>query len=62
MVLAFIENVLNRGIFTYAPVPHWKLPTEFFENLFPSTAERGGENYDLLYRNSTRKYGDDLEH
>ena len=23
--------------------------------------ERGGENYDLLYKNSNRKYEDDLE-
>ena len=33
-----------------------------FENLFPPTAERGGENSDLLYQNSVRKYEDDLEH
>ena len=33
-----------------------------FENLFPSTAERGGGNYDLLYQNSVRKDEDDLEH
>ena len=33
-----------------------------FENLFPSTAERGGGNYYLLYQNSVRKYKDDLEH
>ena len=24
--------------------------------------EKGGENYDLLYQNSIRKYEDDLEH
>ena len=34
----------------------------FFENLFPSAAERGGGNYDLLYQHSVRKYEDDLEH
>ena len=34
----------------------------FFENLFPSTAERGGGNYDLHYQSSFRKYEDDLEH
>ena len=33
-----------------------------FENLFPPTAEKGGENCDLLYQNSVRKYEDDLEH
>ena len=26
------------------------------KNLFPPLAERGGENYDLLYQNSVRKY------
>ena len=39
-----------------------ELQAELLENLFPLTAERGGENYDLLYQNSIRKYGDDLEH
>ena len=33
-----------------------------FENLFPSTAERGRGNYDFLYQDSVRKYEDDLEH
>ena len=32
------------------------------ENLFLPTTERGGENYDLFYQNSIRKYEDDLEH
>ena len=59
----FLENaLLNRSIFTHVAVPYSKLQAEFFENLFPPTAERGGENYDLLYQNSIRKYEDDLEH
>ena len=62
MVFTFLENALNLGIFTHAPVPHSKLQPEFFENLFPPTAERGGEKYDLLYQNSIGKYEDDLEH
>ena len=33
-----------------------------FENLFLSTAEKVGENYDLHYQNSIGKYEDDLEH
>ena len=33
-----------------------------FKNLFPTTVERSGGNYDLLYQNSIRKYEDDLEH
>ena len=33
-----------------------------FENLFPSTAERSGGNYELFYQDSIRKYDDDLEH
>ena len=62
MVLIFLQNALNLGIFTHVPVLHSELQAEFFENLFPPTAERGGENYDLLYQNSIRKYEDDLEH
>ena len=50
IVFTFLENPLNIGIFIHAPVPHTKLQAEFFENLFPPTAERGGENYDLLYQ------------
>ena len=48
--------------FTHNPIPHSKLHPEFFENLFPPTAERGGENYDLLYQNSIRANEDYLEH
>ena len=44
VVLTFLENALNQGIFTHAPVPDSKLLTECFENLFPPTAERGEEN------------------
>ena len=47
MVLAFRENALNPGIFIDAPVPK----AEIFENLFPSTAGRGGEKHELLYQN-----------
>ena len=34
----------------------------FFRKSVSSTTERGGGNYDLLYQNSIRKYGDGLEH
>ena len=57
-----MENALNLDIFTHAPVPHSKLQAEFFEIFFLWTAERGEENYDLLYQNSIRKYEDNLEH
>ena len=50
IVFTFLENALNLGIFTHATIPHLKLQPELFENLFPPTAESGGENYDLLYR------------
>ena len=54
MAFTFWENAL---------IPHSKTPGwKCFENPFPSTAERGGENYDLLYQNSIGKYKDDLEH
>ena len=44
MVFTFLENVLNLGIFTHAPVPHSKFQVEFFEILFPPKAESGREN------------------
>ena len=63
MVFTFLENTLNLGIFIHAcPFPHSKLQADFLENLFLQTAERVGENYDLLHQNSVRKYEDDLEH
>ena len=58
MVFFSLENALNLDTFTHAPIPHSKLQTELFENLFPPIAERGIENYDLLYQNSNRKYED----
>ena len=62
VAFTFLESALNLGIFTHVPVPKSKLQGEFFENLFPPTAGRGGENYDLLYQNSIKKYEDELEH
>ena len=57
------KSALYLGIFAhFYPVPHSKLQANFFVNLFPPVAERVGENYDLLYQNSIRKYEDDLEH
>ena len=35
--------------------------SQHFKICFPQD-EGGGENYDLLYQNSIRKYKDDLEH
>ena len=52
-----MENALNVSIFTQASVSYSKFPAEFFKNVFLRTAESGGENYDLLYQNSIRKYG-----
>ena len=59
VMFASLENALNLGIFTHAPVSHSELHVEFFKNLFPKTAERGGTK---LYQNSIRKYEDDLQH
>ena len=50
MVFTFLENALNLGIFTHGSVPHSKLQAKIFENLFPPTAERGGENYDCFIK------------
>ena len=64
----FYSSPIGRGIgrrklsrhrqkkITHSPRQH------SFKNLFQTTAERGGENYDLLDQNSVRKYEDDLEH
>ena len=49
-----LENFLKSMVFS------WK--SECFENLCPSTEERGGESYALLYQNSIRRYEDELEH
>ena len=62
MVLTLLENALNLGIFTHAPIPCLKLQPELFEDLLPPTAQRVGEKYDLLYQNSIRKYEDDFEY
>ena len=43
MVNTFLKNALNLGIFAHAPIPHWEIQAEFFENLFPLTAERGSK-------------------
>ena len=44
MVFTFLKSGLNLRIITHAHVP------QVFENLFPSTAEGGGENCNLLYQ------------
>ena len=62
MLVTFLENTLNLGIFTHAPLPHSNLQVEYLEKMFPPTAERGGECYDLVYQAPIRKYEDDLEH
>ena len=41
------------------PVPHSKVQAGFLENPFPQD-ERSGENHDLLYKNSIKKYEDDF--
>ena len=61
MMFTFLENALNLDIFTHALILHSKIQAEFFENRFPPTVERGGENYDLLYQKSNRKYEGNLE-
>ena len=64
LAFTFLENAFIRGIFTYASpiqnsLPSSEVPRQkeithsprqhCLENLFNSTAERGWENYDLLY-------------
>ena len=62
MVFRFLKNTLNLGILTHGTVAYSELHAELFENLFPPTTEKSGENYDLLYQNLISKNQDDLEH
>ena len=49
-MLFTLENALNLGFFTHAPVTHSKLQVQYFENMFPPWPRtRGGGKYDLLY-------------
>ena len=60
MMLIFLENAFNLGIFTHAPVLHSKHQAEVFENPFSPTAKRGGENYGKILRKPWYVYEDDL--
>ena len=44
------------------PTPPYPPRQQFFENLFPPTAEKGGGKDDLFHQNSVRKYEHDLGH
>ena len=63
VVFTFLENVLNLCIFTHVPVPQLKTPGRIFWKFISCFHQdkRGGENYDLLYQNSSRKCEYDLE-
>ena len=50
----FASSRLRHREITISPREH------SFENLFCPIEERGGGNYDLLYKNSFRKYENDL--
>ena len=50
----FVSSHLRQKEITISPREH------SFENLFCPIEERGGGNYQLLYKNSVRKYEDDL--
>ena len=52
----FLSSRPRQKEITHSPRQH------SFENLFPPGTEMDGGNYDLLYQNSVRKYGDGLEH
>ena len=47
--------LITHTEFTHSP------KQDFFQNLFPPTAERGKGNCNLLYLNSVRKDKDDLD-
>ena len=52
----FLSSRLWQKEITHVPRQH------SFENLFSSTAEKSGENYDSHYQNLVKKYEDDLDH
>ena len=52
----FFSSRPKKREITHFPRQH------FLENLFPSTAETGGGNHNLLYQNSVGKNEDDFEH
>ena len=59
MVFTLLENALNR--FLLMPqFPTQNSRQDVLKICF-TYDERGGENFDLLYQNSIRKYEDDLE-
>ena len=52
----------SRHFLLMPPFPTQNSSQNSLKICFPPTAEMGGENFDLLYQNSIRKYEDDLEH
>ena len=52
----FLSSYARQKKITRSPRQH------FFKNLFPTKAEWGGGNNDLLYQKSVREYEDDLGH
>ena len=56
MLFIFLENAMNLGIFTHAPVLHSKLKAKFFENLFPPTVgEEAMSNFIALSNFNQKK-------
>ena len=58
----FPRKCIGSRHFYSCPHSHSKFQADFFENLFPPTAETGRQNYELLYQNSIRNYEGDLKH
>ena len=57
MLFIFLENAMNLGIFTHAPVLHSKLKAKFFENLFPPTVgEEAMSNFIALSNFNQKKW------
>ena len=56
LALKFLSSSPRQKEITHSP------RQRSFENLFLPVAERGGGDYDFLYKNSVKKYEDDLGH
>ena len=57
----FLKMHLVYAFLLLLQFPAQSSSQNFLNNCFPQD-EMDGENYDLFYQNSIRKYEDDLEH
>ena len=62
MVITFLENALNLGIFAHALLPSQNSRQNFFKIYFLQQQKGVEKTNDMLYQNLITKYQDDCEH